>query len=363
MILEIKIPPLGESIVEVTVSSILVKDGEYVKKNQVIAQIESDKVSLDLLAEESGVIKIPIGIKKLKKMFIGELFCYIDTACTKNNSNEQNLKCTKITKNDTIDVLETKKTSKLLNFKSRKERSVKITPLSSLRLRIAERLLLAKNKTAMLTTFNEIDMSHIINLKNRYNKLFFEKYGIKLGILSFFIKSCSILLLYKKYSNINSIIEGKNSVKFNYCDINIAVSSDKGLFVPVIKNCESLSISSIEKQIKQLSLKAKNFNISITEMKSGSFTITNGGVFGSMMSTPIINPPQSAILGIHNISNRAVVINNAIHIRPIMYIALSYDHCLIDGKESVEFLVSLKEIIENPINKLMDNNPRKFFDL
>ncbi|WP_185865052.1 dihydrolipoyllysine-residue succinyltransferase [Blattabacterium cuenoti] len=372
MIVEIKVPSPGESISEVEISSWLVKDGDYVKKGQIIAEIDSDKATLEVASEENGIIKI-FG-KKGEKINVGDRLCSIETIenikkivspASKKILREKNMpiketigtgKNGRIIKEDYLN-----KTYNKNNVFSENKRKKIITPLSLLRRKLSDRLVNIKNKAAILTTFNEVDMKEVLSIRKKYKDLFEEKHGVKLGFMSFFTLSCVRAL--KSYPDVNSIIEEKNQINFEYIDISIAISGPKGLMVPVIRNAEDLSFMRIEKNIKKLSEKVRNGSISIEEMKGGTFTITNGGVFGSMLSTPIINPPQSAILGMHKIVERPVVINGSLTIRPIMYLALSYDHRIIDGKESVGFLSSIKESIENPIKFLMDgkeeNIPKK----
>lgn len=373
MILEIKVPSPGESITEVEISSWLVKNGDFVKKNQVIAEIDSDKATLEICAEESGMLIIKA--KKGDILKVGEILCLIDTSFSKEKKNwiapstRKILNQYKIDKKKIIStVKKTKKYDAIKNIpsmgtKNLINRSFDITKLSKLRRKLSERLVSVKNETAMLTTFNEVDMSNIFFLRKKYKNVFKEKHGVKLGLMSFFVKSCIIAL--KKYPDINSMIDGENQINFKYYDISIAVSGPKGLMVPVIRNADTLSFRGIENTIKNLSNSIKNSTISIDEITGGTFTITNGGIFGSMLSTPIINPPQSAILGMHNIVERPIVKLGKLEIRPIMYLALSYDHRIIDGKEAVGFLLSIKESIENPIKNLIgsEENLKNSFEL
>ncbi|YCJ94414.1 MAG: 2-oxo acid dehydrogenase subunit E2 [Candidatus Karelsulcia muelleri] len=364
MILEIKVPSPGESITEVEISSLLVNNGDFVKKNQVIAEIDSDKATLEICAEASG--RLFFKAKKGDTLKVGELLCIIDTSFLKKEENflkeekkEENfLKEEKKEEKKEENLL--KKKNKL---KNKFNRFFIVKKLTKLRQTISEKLVEVKNKTAMLTTFNEVDMRNILYLKNKYKFSFKEKHGVKLGFMAFFVKSCIRAL--KNYPDINSMIDdkGKNKICFKYFDINIAVAGPKGLLVPVIRNADTLSFREIEKTIKNFSLKIKNSTISIDEMIGGTFTITNGGIFGSMLSTPIINPPQSAILGMHSIVERPIVKLGKIKVIPIMYLALSYDHRIIDGKEAVGFLFSIKESIENPIKFLIGSkeNLNNFF--
>ncbi|WP_185855545.1 dihydrolipoyllysine-residue succinyltransferase [Blattabacterium cuenoti] len=383
MKIQIKIPSPGESITEVEISSLLVNNGEYIKKGQIIAEIDSDKATLEISSDYNGIIYLMA--KKGDKLKVGDLLCLIDTSyknkkdkCEKINKEkvyvekkmspsskilikEKNIslhsiigsgKHGLITKKDCLEYKKYKKKHYDNKNEDKNNRKTTISTLSSIRRKISERLVNVKNKTATLTTFNEVDMKEVISIRNKYKNSFKEKHGVNLGFMSFFVLS-SVRAL-KLYPDVNATINGDNKINFHYFDINIAISGPKGLMVPVIKNANTLSFHEIEKNIQYLSNKIQSNTISIDEITGGTFTITNGGVFGSMLSTPIINPPQSAILGMHKITKRAVVINNSIEIRPIMYIALSYDHRIIDGKESVGFLYSIKESIENPIKFFMN---------
>ncbi|YCJ94910.1 MAG: 2-oxo acid dehydrogenase subunit E2 [Candidatus Karelsulcia muelleri] len=373
MILEIKVPSPGESITEVEISSLLVNNGDFVKKNQVIAEIDSDKATLEICAEASG--RLFFQAKKGDTLKVGELFCIIDTSFLKKEENllkEEKKEDNKIGGNFLKEdnkiggnfLKEEKKEENFLKKKNKFNRFFIVKKLTKLRQTISEKLVEVKNKTAMLTTFNEVDMRNILYLKNKYKFSFQEKHGVKLGFMAFFVKSCIRAL--KNYPDINSMIDekGKNKICFKYYDINIAVAGPKGLLVPVIRNADTLSFREIEKTIKNFSLKIKNSTISIDEMIGGTFTITNGGIFGSMLSTPIINPPQSAILGMHSIVERPIVKLGKIKVIPIMYLALSYDHRIIDGKEAVGFLFSIKESIENPMKFLIGykENFNNFFE-
>jgi 2-oxoglutarate dehydrogenase E2 component (dihydrolipoamide succinyltransferase) len=376
MILEIKVPSPGESITEVEISNWLVSDGEYVEKDQEICEIDSDKATLTVSAEDSGQIKL---LKDAEvTILVGDTICSIDTSVKGKSSKKavkkelekkplttptvaspaakkmmreqgiSNLEGTgkggRITKQDVIK-------SKPAMGKGPGNRGKKTQRLSVLRRKLAKRLVSVKNETAMLTTFNEVNMSTINSIRSNYKDTFLEKNGCKLGYMSFFTKSVTRAL--EMFPNVNSMIDGDELISFDYIDISIAVSSPKGLMVPVLRNVELMNFSQVEKEIKKLADKARDGSISLDEMLGGTFTITNGGVFGSMLSTPIINPPQSAILGMHNIVDRAVVINGKIEIAPMMYLALSYDHRIIDGKDSVGFLVAVKEGLENPIEHLL----------
>ena len=392
MLLEIKIPSPGESISEVELATWLVEDGDYVEKDQSIAEIDSDKATLELPAEESGKIKILV--EEGQVVAVGEVVCTIDVLVKSNKKSQQpndkekkdlagfkkeklknkttplasaiikkndisidqiqaTAKSGKITKTDVLGLLNDSKTNSL--------RTQSSSPMSSLRRKIAKRLVAVKNETAMLTTFNEVDMSEIFNVRNDYKADFFDKHGVKLGFMSFFTKAVTNALL--EYKDVNAMINGNEIIHYNYADIGIAVSAPKGLMVPILRNAEKMSFLQIESEINSLATKAREGKITIEEMLGGTFTITNGGVFGSMLSTPIINPPQSAILGMHNIVERAVVVEGNVKVRPIMYIALSYDHRIIDGRESVGFLCRVKEQLENPISMLLNNNIKKSLEI
>ena len=395
MLLEMKVPSPGESISEVEIAEWLVEDGDYVEKDQSIAEIDSDKATLELPAEKSGRIKIIVNAGDTVE--VGDIVCTIDTSISaekkENNSIEEkpqkinpkinpedgltNKKATplatamisdldisasdvngtgesgKITKSDVIEATETISESGTRGTSRKK--------MSSLRRKIASRLVSVKNETAMLTTFNEVDMTNIFEIRKSYKDKFKDKYGVGLGFMSFFTKSVTNAL--KEFPDINSMIDDKEIIHHNYADIGIAVSAPKGLMVPVIRNAEMLNFQEIESEIKRLALKARDGDLTINEMVGGTFTITNGGVFGSMLSTPIINPPQSAILGMHNIVERPMAVNGEVIIRPIMYVALSYDHRVIDGRESVGFLVKVKEYLENPTELLMNGNVKKYLGL
>ena len=395
MLLEMVIPSPGESISEVEIAEWLVEDGDFVEKDQAIAEIDSDKATLELPAEQSGKIKIVV--KEGETVAVGDVVCLIDTTdvvtnksenkkneketqvvssqihqkqdkkvkltpladaiIKKNNLNSDKLSGTgedgKITKNDVLEMMNSSS-----NVEGRDHTSKK---MSSLRRKIATRLVAVKNETAMLTTFNEVDMSSIMALRSEYKQRFIDKHDINLGFMSFFTKAVTEALI--EFPDVNAMIEGENIIHFNYTDIGIAVSAPKGLMVPVVRNAQNLSFRDIESEIKRLAIKARDGKITIDEMLGGTFTITNGGVFGSMLSTPIINPPQSAILGMHNIVERPVAIKGEVHIRPIMYVALSYDHRIIDGKSSVGFLCKVKECLEDPKNFLMNNDVEKALEL
>ena len=395
MLLEMLVPSPGESISEVEIAEWLVEDGDYVEKDQAIAEIDSDKATLELPAEKSGKIKIVVA--EGETVAVGDVVCLIDTNEDQdeksskektekaNNSKElsidqnnhkkvkstpladaiikkNNLKLDdvkgsgedgKITKNDVLEMINNSSNTIGREYASKK--------MSSLRRKIATRLVAVKNETAMLTTFNEVDMSSIMNLRADYKQKFIDKHDINLGFMSFFTKAVTTALL--DFPDVNAMIEGENIIHFNYMDIGIAVSAPKGLMVPVVRNAQDLTFKDIESEIKRLAIKARDGKITVDEMLGGTFTITNGGVFGSMLSTPIINPPQSAILGMHNIVERPVVIDGKVVVRPIMYLALSYDHRIIDGKSSVGFLCKVKDCLEDPKQHLMDNNIQKALEL
>ncbi|WP_341662607.1 2-oxoglutarate dehydrogenase complex dihydrolipoyllysine-residue succinyltransferase [Blattabacterium cuenoti] len=386
MIIQIKVPSPGESITEVEVSTWLVKNGDYVHKGQIIAEIDSDKATLEIFSEENGIITFMV--EKGERIRVGDVLCIIESSkedtkkhliqekkdhvkkvyptnknikipspASKKFLKEKNIfiesvqatgKHGRITKKDCIFHLEKNETPTITAMYNRSKTK---TPLSSLRRKLSERLVYVKNQTASLTTFNEVDMLEIFIIRKKYKDLFKKKHGVNLGFMSFFTLSCVRAL--KLYPDVNAMISETEKINFEYYDISIAISGPKGLMVPVIRNAEYLSFREIEQEIYKLSTRVHNGKISIDEMTGGTFTITNGGVFGSMLSTPIINPPQSAILGMHKIMERPVVVNGSIEIRPIMYLSLSYDHRIIDGRESVGFLVSVKESIENPIKFLM----------
>jgi 2-oxoglutarate dehydrogenase E2 component (dihydrolipoamide succinyltransferase) len=398
MALEMKVPSPGESISEVQIAQWLVSDGDYVEKDQTIAEVDSDKATLELPAEESGIITLKAGEGDIVK--VGDVVCLIDTSAPKpagaskpapaevkteivtaksepvpspmpaaekesyakgvpsvaakkiaeeNGVPVERINGTgkdgRITKQDVLRVMAAGIPTEAASGWGG-TRDTDKQQMSMLRKKIASRLVSVKNETAMLTTFNEVDMKPVMDLRNKYKDKFKEKHGVNLGFMSFFTKACAEAL--NLYPQVNSMIDGEYMVSHNYADIGIAVSAPKGLMVPVLRNTEQMSLAEIEAEIKRLALKARDGKLSIEEMTGGTFTITNGGVFGSMLSTPIINPPQSAILGMHNIVERPVAINGKVEIRPIMYVALSYDHRIIDGKESVSFLVKVKEMIENP---------------
>lgn len=403
MILEMKVPSPGESITEVEIAEWLVEDGDYVEKDQAIAEVDSDKATLELPAEASGTITLKA--EEGDAVEVGQVVCLIDTSAeapeggsSKKEEAKQEKKeepkqeekasketyasntpspaAKKILAEKGMDAKDVKGTG--VDGRITKEDAVKAVPsmgeaintegrgvtrtkLSMLRRKVAERLVSAKNETAMLTTFNEVDMSAIFELRKKYKETFKEKHGVSLGFMSFF--TLAVVRALKMYPAVNSMIDGKEMVSYDFCDISIAVSGPKGLMVPVIRNAEDLSFKGVESEVKRLALRARDGQITVDEMTGGTFTISNGGVFGSMLSTPIINPPQSGILGMHNIVERPVAVDGKVEIRPVMYVALSYDHRIIDGKESVGFLVAVKEAIENPVEHLMNNEVEKALEL
>nr|WP_315190708.1 2-oxoglutarate dehydrogenase complex dihydrolipoyllysine-residue succinyltransferase [uncultured Flavobacterium sp.] len=412
MILEMKVPSPGESIKEVEIATWLVKDGDYVEKDQAIAEVDSDKATLELPAEASGIITLKA--EEGDAVAVGAVVCHIDTAAAKPAGSapapaaavanpeasgpkaevkveapkaapvaaatyasgtpspaarkildEKNIapasitgtgKDGRITKDDAVNAVPS------MGTPTGGSRGTERTKLSMLRRKVAERLVAAKNDTAMLTTFNEVNMTPINTLRNEYKDAFKAKHGgIGLGYMSFFTKAVTRAL--QLYPDVNSMMDGDYKIGYDFCDISIAVSGPKGLMVPVVRNAENLTFRGIEADIKRLAIKARDGQITVDDMTGGTFTITNGGVFGSMLSTPIINPPQSGILGMHNIIERPIAVNGKVEIHPMMYVALSYDHRIIDGRESVGFLVAVKEALENPVALLCDNNPKKAFEL
>ena len=403
MILEMKVPSPGESITEVEIAEWLVQDGDYVEKDQAIAEVDSDKATLELPAEESGTITLKAS--EGDAVDVGSVVCLIDTSAAKpkDSSDSSASDSNKVLKNEakiskpsestyasgtaspaakkilaeknliSSDVIGTGKDGRITKDDAikavpsmgkkveTKDRGVTRTKLSMLRRKVAERLVSAKNETAMLTTFNEVDMSLIFELRKKYKESFKEKHGVSLGFMSFF--TLSVVRALRLFPAVNSMIDGKEMISYDFCDISIAVSGPKGLMVPVIRNAEKLSFLGIESEVKRLAIRAREGQITVDEMTGGTFTISNGGVFGSMLSTPIINPPQSGILGMHNIIERPVAVNGKVEVRPMMYVALSYDHRIIDGKESVGFLVAIKEALESPHEILMDNDVKKALDL
>jgi 2-oxoglutarate dehydrogenase E2 component (dihydrolipoamide succinyltransferase) len=395
MVLEMKIPSPGESITEVEISQWLVKDGDIVTKDQTIAEIDSDKATLDLPAEASG--KITLKAEEGDSMSVGDIVCLIDTSDASNSEsinsesplenikeekkiepnkieevsitplarniasdkgidiNEIESKGDKITKDDVLKVVPAMGSS---NHGGRIENREK---LSMLRRKVSERLVSVKNETAMLTTFNEADLSKIFDIRKKFKEAFSQKYGVSLGFMSFFTKAVTRAL--ELYPDVNSMIDGNEKISYNYSDISIAVSGPKGLMTPVLRNAQELSFAAVEQEIKRLADNVRNKSITVDDLTGGTFTISNGGVFGSMLSTPIINPPQSGILGMHNIIQRPIAVDGKVEIRPMMYLALSYDHRIIDGNQSVGFLIAVKEGVEDPENILMNGKVKKSLGL
>ncbi len=408
-ILEMKVPSPGESITEVEIASWLVQNGDYVEKDQPIAEVDSDKATLELPAEQSGIITLKA--EEGDVVEVGQVVCLIDTAAAKpENTNEPKAekkeaeqpaavkeepkkeekaapatyasgtpspaakkildekgisaaavsgsgKDGRITKEDANSAAVPAMGSNL----SGGSRGSSTTKLSVLRRKVAARLVSVKNETAMLTTFNEVDMSEIFRIRKQYKDEFAQKHGVGLGFMSFFTKAVTRAL--QLYPDVNASIDGDFKINYDFCDISVAVSGPKGLMVPVLRNAETMSFRGVESNIKTLAERVRDGKITVDEMTGGTFTITNGGVFGSMLSTPIINPPQSAILGMHNIIQRPVAVDGQVVIRPMMYVAMSYDHRIIDGKESVGFLVAVKEAIDNPVEFLMNGDERKGLEL
>ena len=402
MALEMKVPSPGESITEVEIAEWLVENGDYVEKDQAIAEVDSDKATLELPAEASGIITFMA--EEGDAVAVGAVICLIDTEASRPEGTKNIAKSSepKETKNETAAEAPKKENyatgtpspaaKKILDEKGISattvkgsgrdgritkgdaanavpsmgsagdgERGTERKKLSMLRRKVAERLVSAKNETAMLTTFNEVDMSPIFALRKQYKEEFKEKHGVGLGFMSFF--TLAVVRALELYPDVNSMIDGDFQVKHDFKDISIAVSGPKGLMVPVIRNAENLSFRGVEAEVKRLAIRARDGKITLDEMTGGTFTISNGGVFGSMLSTPIINPPQSGILGMHNIVERPIVKKGEIVVAPIMFVALSYDHRVIDGRESVGFLVAVKESLENPEELLMNNNIKVALDL
>ena len=412
-----KVPSPGESIKEVEIATWLVKDGDYVEKDQAIAEVDSDKATLELPAEASGIITLKAA--EGDAVAVGAVVCLIDTSAEKPGAapakdapkTEEQPKAEekKPEEKTTPNVAETPKSvpsattyatntpspaaRKILDEKNidataivgtgkagriTKEDAVNAVPsmgtptggnrgsertkLSMLRRKVAERLVAAKNETAMLTTFNEVNMTPINTIRNEYKDAFKAKHGgLGLGYMSFFTKAVTRAL--QLYPDVNSMIDGDHKIAYDFCDISVAVSGPKGLMVPVVRSAENLTFRGIEAEIKRLAIRARDGQITVDDMTGGTFTISNGGVFGSMLSTPIINPPQSGILGMHNIIERPIAVNGKVEIHPMMYVALSYDHRIIDGRESVGFLVAVKEALENPLELLMNGDAKKALEL
>ena len=411
MILEMKVPSPGESIKEVEIATWLVKDGDYVEKDQAIAEVDSDKATLELPAEVSGIITLKA--EEGDAVAVGAVVCLIDTDGVKPGATAtetpkveekkvetpkaevkvEAVKVAPVAEKTYAESTPSPAARKILDEKNiqpseivgtgkdgriTKDDAVNATPsmgtptggnrgserskLSMLRRKVAERLVAAKNETAMLTTFNEVNMTPINIIRNQYKEEFKAKHGgLGLGYMSFFTKAVTRALAL--FPDVNSMIDGDFKTAYNFCDISIAVSGPKGLMVPVVRNAENLSFRGIESEIKRLAIKSRDGQITVDDMTGGTFTITNGGVFGSMLSTPIINPPQSGILGMHNIIERPIAVNGKVEIHPMMYVALSYDHRIIDGRESVGFLVAVKEALENPLELLMNNDAKKALEL
>lgn len=403
---EVKVPAVAESITEVTLSRYLVKEGEYVELDQPICELETDKASQEIPSPVAGTVKFVA--QEGSDLKVGAVICMVDETSAKPATaskpetekpaakaevkkseireqkienrdqksdtaagipspaarkilEEGGVKTTevkgtgikgRITKEDAIAAVRNKANRPQREAFSRSER---VEKMSRLRKTISDRLVYSKNSTAMLTTFNEVDMSAVNKIREKYADKFKKKYEVNLGIMSFFTKA--VCLALDAFPAVNAYIEDGNIVYHDYCDISIAVSTPKGLVVPVIRNAESLSLAETEKKIKELAIKGRDGLLTMDEMTGGTFTISNGGVFGSLMSTPIINPPQSAILGMHKVQDRPVVIEGKMEIRPMMYVALSYDHRIIDGKESVGFLVTVKDFLENPHKMLLGADP------
>jgi 2-oxoglutarate dehydrogenase E2 component (dihydrolipoamide succinyltransferase) len=404
MILEMKVPSPGESITEVEIATWLVKDGDYVEKDQAIAEVDSDKATLELPAEASGIITLKA--EEGDAVAVGQVVCHIDTAAAKPDGataapavekaqevKKEEVKAAPVAEKTYATGTPSPAAKKILDEKNISpsdivgtgkggrittedaanavpsmgtptggSRGTERVKLSMLRRKVAERLVAAKNETAMLTTFNEVNMTPINIIRNQYKDEFKAKHnGVGLGYMSFFTKAVTRAL--QLYPDVNSMMDGDHKVAFDFADISIAVSGPKGLMVPVVRNAELLTFRGVEAEIKRLALRARDGQITVDDMTGGTFTITNGGVFGSMLSTPIINPPQSGILGMHNIIERPIAVNGKVEIHPMMYVALSYDHRIIDGRESVGFLVAVKEALENPMELLLDNNPKKALEL
>jgi len=403
MALEMRVPSPGESITEVEIAEWLVADGDWVNKDQAIAEVDSDKATLELPAEASGIITLKA--EEGDAVAVGAVVCLIDTEAAKPEgagetvvakTTETPVEKVKAPSTPTVDTYATGTPSpaarKILSEKGMdpasilgtgkdgritKEDAINAVPsmgtkgedergsnrkkLSMLRRKVAERLVSVKNETAMLTTFNEVDMTAIFDIRKQYKEEFKEKHSVGLGFMSFF--TLAVVRALELFPDVNSMIDGDYKINFDYKDISIAVSGPKGLMVPVIRHAENLSFRGVEAEVKRLAIRARDGQITVDEMTGGTFTISNGGVFGSMLSTPILNPPQSGILGMHNIVERPVAVNGKVEIRPIMYLALSYDHRIIDGKESVGFLVAIKEALENPTELLMENNVEAALEL
>jgi 2-oxoglutarate dehydrogenase E2 component (dihydrolipoamide succinyltransferase) len=384
MSVEIKVPSPGESITQVQLVKWLIADGDEVEKDQEIVEIDSDKASFPIAAPDNGTVRILIG--EGETIAVGTVIATIEPGTGKEKSPKPKkaetplpsaprgvpvsplagkmLEENKVTKEEITSFAGEKRITKkeielFLRMKKGQQtdtrqpvREIEKKKLTMLRLKLAERLVSVKNETAMLTTFNEVNMRAFFDIKNRFNEPFKEKFGVGIGLVSFFTKA--VTLAFRDFPQVNSMIDGEEQLIFHYADIGIAVSAPKGLVVPVIRNADSLSLQEIESKIKELAAKARENKITIDEMQGGTFTISNGGVFGSLLSTPILNPPQSAILGLNKIIDRPIAVDGKVEIHPMMYLALSYDHRIIDGRESVGFLVKVKEYIEDPLKMLTE---------
>jgi len=406
MIIEMPVPSPGESISEVEIAQWLVKDGDYVEKDQTIAEVDSDKATLDLPAQESGTITLKA--QEGDTVLVGDIVCLIDTSGKKVSKKNNDVKPTADTQKENPKVVENKSerkentshsgvpspaARKILDDKGvnyenvkgtgkggriskedalktlprvdidsiSKDRKVDTSKMSLLRRKLSQRLVAVKNQTAMLTTFNEVNMTPIFEIRKKYKETFKAKHDVSLGFMSFFTKA--VVSALKEFPDVHSMIDEDQQIKFDFYDISIAVSGPKGLMVPVVRDAQDLTFSGIEKEIKRLAIRARDGLITVEDMSGGTFTISNGGVFGSMLSTPILNPPQSAILGMHNILERPIAVDGKVEIHPMMFVALSYDHRIIDGKESVGFLLKVKELLENPVEGLMNNNIKKSLEI
>ena len=400
------VPSPGESISEVEIAQWLVKDGDYVEKDQTIAEVDSDKATLDLPAQESGTITLKA--QEGDTVLVGNIVCLIDTSGKKVSKKNNDVKPPADTQKENPKVVENKSEKKEntshsgvpspaarkilddkgVNYENvkgtgkggriskedalktlprvdidsiSKDRKVDTSKMSLLRRKLSQRLVAVKNQTAMLTTFNEVNMTPIFEIRKKYKETFKAKHEVSLGFMSFFTKA--VVLALKEFPDVHSMIDEDQQIKFDFYDISIAVSGPKGLMVPVVRDAQDLTFSGIEKEIKRLAIRARDGLITVEDMSGGTFTISNGGVFGSMLSTPILNPPQSAILGMHNIIERPIAVDGKVEIHPMMFVALSYDHRIIDGKESVGFLLKVKELLENPVEGLMNNNIKKSLEI
>ena len=400
------VPSPGESISEVEIAQWLVKDGDYVEKDQTIAEVDSDKATLDLPAQESGTITLKA--QEGDTVLVGDIVCLIDTSGKKLSKKNNDIKPPADTQKENPKVVENKSQKKEntlhsgvpspaarkilddkgVNYENvkgtgkggriskedalktlprvdidsiSKDRKVDTSKMSLLRRKLSQRLVAVKNQTAMLTTFNEVNMTPIFEIRKKYKETFKAKHDVSLGFMSFFTKA--VVSALKEFPDVHSMIDEDQQIKFDFYDISIAVSGPKGLMVPVVRDAQDLTFSGIEKEIKRLAIRARDGLITVEDMSGGTFTISNGGVFGSMLSTPILNPPQSAILGMHNIIERPIAVDGKVEIHPMMFVALSYDHRIIDGKESVGFLLKVKELLENPVEGLMNNNIKKSLEI